>query len=437
MSQAIQSIRGMHDILPGSTPAWRYLEACCASLLDAYGYRQIRLPIVEKTALFARSIGEVTDIVEKEMYTFEDRSGDSLSLRPEGTAGCVRAGIQHGLLHNQQQRLWYSGPMFRHERPQKGRYRQFHQIGVEAYGFAEPDIDVEIILLGARLWRRLGLGDVRLEINSLGSQAVRAQYRDALVAYLEQHRELLDEDANRRLYTNPLRILDSKNPALAGCLAAAPRLLDHLDEASKAHFDQVKQLLDAAGIDYTVNPRLVRGLDYYSHTVFEWVSDALGAQGTVCAGGRYDGLVSQLGGRETPAIGFAMGLERLLALLEAQNLLPPPPAPQVFIVTPGAAAREQGLVLAEQLRDALPGCQVLLNAGGGSLKSQLKRADRAGAEVAVILGEQELAAGQASLKWLQQASAQTTVALAQLPSILAQQLTATTTHSNLIPESEQ
>ncbi len=420
--QSIQSVRGMHDILPQDTPHWRYLETVCEAILDQYGYCQIRLPIVEKTELFSRSIGEVTDIVEKEMYTFEDRSGDSLTLRPEGTAGCVRAGIQHGLLHNQQQRFWYMGPMFRHERPQKGRYRQFYQIGVEAYGFAEPDIEVEQILLTARLWRRLGLADVRLEINTLGNPAVRQIYRERLVAYLEQHRAVLDDDANRRLYSNPLRILDSKNPAMRDVLSGAPRLLDCLDDASQAHFDLLQSWLNVAGIDYHVNPRLVRGLDYYSHTVFEWVSDALGAQGTVCAGGRYDGLVSQLGGRETAAVGFAMGLERLLALLQAQGKLPQPAKPDVYIVTPSIAARARGLMVAEALREAAPWMRVLLNGDQAGMKAQLKRADRAGCELAVILGDAELGEGRASVKYLRCDKAQATVTLTDLPKVLPTKL---------------
>jgi histidyl-tRNA synthetase len=387
------------------------------AVLHAYGYREIRLPILEKTELFKRSIGEVTDIVEKEMYTFEDRNGDSLTLRPEGTAGCVRAGIEQGLLYNQQQRLWYMGPMFRHERPQKGRYRQFHQIGVEVFGMAGPDIDAELILMTARIWRRLGIRDVRLQLNSLGTLEARGRYREALVGYLEQHRASLDEDSLRRLSSNPLRILDSKNPALQAVIEGAPRLADYLDEESRQHFARLCALLDAAGLDYELNPRLVRGLDYYGKTVFEWVTTRLGAQGTVCAGGRYDVLVEFLGGRPTPAVGFAMGIERLIALLEESGVAFPSQAPHVYIVTVGERAEAHGLVLADRLRDALPELRVLLNGGGGSFKNQFKRADKSGAQLALILGDSELDAGQVGIKPLR-GGEQELMAEADLPARL-------------------
>ena len=412
MSQSpktLQAIRGMNDILPGETGAWQQLEARFRALLGAYGYREIRMPVVEKTELFKRSIGEVTDIVEKEMYTFEDRNGDSLTLRPEGTASCVRACIEHGLLHNQVQRLWYMGPMFRHERPQKGRYRQFHQLGVEAFGMDGPDIDAELILMTARLWRVLGLTDVALEINSLGTAAARAAYRDVLVAYLSAHRAQLDEDSQRRLHTNPLRILDSKNPAMQGLIEAAPRLADHLDLESQAHFAALRALLDAAGVTYRVNPRLVRGLDYYSRTVFEWVTDRLGAQGTVCAGGRYDGLVEYLGGRPTPAVGFALGMERLVALRADLDVRPDAPAVHAYLVLVGETAQCQGPVLAERLRDAVPGLRLQVNCGGGSFKGQFKRADRSGAAWALIVGEDEARSGRIGIKPLRGTAGQETL----------------------------
>jgi histidyl-tRNA synthetase len=417
MANSIQAIRGMNDILPDQTPAWQYLEDSVRAVLHAYGYREIRLPILEKTELFKRSIGEVTDIVEKEMYTFEDRNGDSLTLRPEGTAGCVRAGIEQGLLYNQQQRLWYMGPMFRHERPQKGRYRQFHQIGVEVFGMAGPDIDAELILMTARIWRRLGIRDVRLQLNSLGTLEARGRYREALVGYLEQHRASLDEDSLRRLSSNPLRILDSKNPALQAVIEGAPRLADYLDEESRQHFARLCALLDAAGLDYELNPRLVRGLDYYGKTVFEWVTTRLGAQGTVCAGGRYDVLVEFLGGRPTPAVGFAMGIERLIALLEESGVAFPSQAPHVYIVTVGERAEAHGLVLADRLRDALPELRVLLNGGGGNFKNQFKRADKSGARLALILGDSELDAGQVGIKPLR-GGEQELMAEADLPARL-------------------
>jgi histidyl-tRNA synthetase len=417
MANSIQAIRGMNDILPDQTPAWQYLEDSVRAVLHAYGYREIRLPILEKTELFQRSIGEVTDIVEKEMYTFADRNGDSLTLRPEGTAGCVRAGIEQGLLYNQQQRLWYMGPMFRHERPQKGRYRQFHQIGVEVFGMTGPDIDAELILMTARLWRRLGIREVSLQLNSLGTPAARGHYREVLVAYLERHRAALDEDSLRRLASNPLRILDSKNPAMQAVIEGAPRLADYLDEESRQHFARLCALLDTAGLAYEINPRLVRGLDYYGRTVFEWVTTRLGAQGTVCAGGRYDGLVEYLGGRPTPAVGFAMGIERLIALLEESGVAFPSTAPHVYMVTVGERAEAHGLVLADRLRDAVPELRVLLNGGGGSFKNQFKRADKSGAQLALILGDSELDAGQVGIKPLR-GGEQELVAEADLPARL-------------------
>ncbi|MBK1673790.1 histidine--tRNA ligase [Ectothiorhodospira shaposhnikovii] len=423
MSRQIRSIRGMHDILPENTGAWQWLESSIRDTLAGYGYHEIRLPIVESTDLFARSIGEVTDIVSKEMYTFEDRNGDSLTLRPEGTAGCVRAGVEHGLLHNQQQRLWYMGPMFRHERPQKGRYRQFHQIGVEAFGMEGPDIDAELILMTARMWQRLGLGQVRLELNSLGSAEARAAYRDHLVAYFQASQDQLDEESLQRLHTNPLRILDSKNPDMRSLIQAAPSLLDHLDEASRDHFEALQDILTRAGVEFTINPRLVRGLDYYGRTVFEWITDALGAQGTVCAGGRYDGLVAQLGGRPTPAAGFAMGVERLLSLLEEGGGLPRASTPQAYLILAGEGTMAAGMALAETLRSAIPELRLLVNCGGGSIKAQLKRADRSGAAAALILGEAELAAGQVSVKPLRDPDRpQATVAMADLHEYLPELL---------------
>lgn len=398
MSNRIQSIRGMHDILPEHTSHWQHLESVIRNLLTAYGYSEIRMPIVEKTELFSRSIGEVTDIVEKEMYTFEDRNGDSLTLRPEGTASCVRAGLEHGLLHNQQQRLWYVGPMFRHERPQKGRYRQFHQVGVETFGFHGPDIDVELIAITARLWKELGLNDVRLEINSLGSLQARQDYREVLVTYFNDHIDALDEESKRRLETNPLRILDTKNPEMAEVVKWAPSLLDYLDTESRNHFEEKKACLEDLGIPFVVNPRLVRGLDYYSRSVFEWITESLGAQGTICAGGRYDGLIEQLGGRSGGAAGFAMGLERLIGLLEEEGNLPDAPPADAYLVAVGEGVARPALVLAERLRDQLPDLRLILNAGGGGFKAQMKRADRSRAAWALILGEDELAQGKVTLK---------------------------------------
>lgn len=421
MAKQISAIRGMNDLFGAEVDAFDYLLAQAQQTLQQYGYQSIRLPVVEKTELFARSIGEVTDIVEKEMYTFEDRNGDSLTLRPEGTAGCVRAMIQNGLTHNQIQKLYYSGPMFRYERPQKGRYRQFHQLGVEVFGLSEADIDAELIALSARLWERLGLDKLELQINSLGSQEARAAYREKLVAYLLQHQDKLDEDSVRRLQSNPLRILDSKNPEMKEIIEAAPKLLEHLDETSAAHFETLKRALDDLGIEYVVNPNLVRGLDYYNRTVFEWVTTELGAQGTVCAGGRYDGLVEQIGGKPTPAVGFAMGIERLTALLIDKQLVPAHATPDVYMVLVGESVQRPGLVVAEKLRDDLPQLNILMNCGGGSFKSQFKKADKSGARYAVIMGEQEIENREVAVKPLRESSEQVTVSWDALSDYLQQQ----------------
>ena len=395
----LTAIRGMNDILPDETPYWQFLEQTVGRVLASYGYGEIRLPVVEKTELFKRSIGEVTDIVEKEMYTFDDRNAESLTLRPEGTAGCVRAAIQQSLL-GVPRRLWYAGPMFRYERPQKGRQRQFHQIGVEAFGIATPDMDAELILLSARLWRQLGIADsVELQLNSIGSAAARKDYRAALVAYLEQHVEALDEDSQRRLHSNPLRILDSKNPATQALLDAAPAMADYLDEESRDDFARLCALLQAAGVPYVVNTRLVRGLDYYNKTVFEWVTDSLGAQGTVCAGGRYDGLVEQLGGKATPGIGFAMGMERLVLLLIELGVMPDAAAAaDVYVVAVGEPAQQAAVATVERLRDQQPALAIVQHTGGGSFKSQMKKADKSGARVALIWGEDEAAARTVTVK---------------------------------------
>ena len=417
MAKSIQSIRGMHDVLPDDSYRWQAFETVIRQLMAAYGYREIRMPLVESTDLFCRSIGEVTDIVEKEMYTFEDRNGDRLTLRPEGTASCVRAGIQHGLLHNQVQRLWYSGPMFRHERPQKGRYRQFHQFGAEVYGIDTPDIDAELILISARLWQQLGLKNVRLELNTLGSNEARAEYKQVLVDYLNQHRDVLDEDSLRRLATNPLRVLDSKNPAMKQMLDRAPALIDHLDDESRQQFDKLKASLDEVGISYTINPRLVRGLDYYCKTVFEWVTDELGAQGTICAGGRYDGLVEQLGGKPTPAIGFALGMERILALLESQQQQPLQTV-DIYMILIGAASEIKGLQISENIRDALPGVKMITHCGGGSVKSQMKKADKCGAGIALIIAEDELENEQVTVKYLRENKEQVTVSVDELAAFI-------------------
>jgi len=396
----------MNDILPDETPLWQHLEQTVSRVLSSYGYGEIRLPLVEPTRLFKRSIGEVTDIVEKEMYSFDDRNGDSLTLRPEGTAGCVRAAIQQGLL-GVPQRLWYAGPMFRYERPQKGRQRQFHQVGVEAFGVATPDMDAEIILLSARIWRQLGLADsVELQLNSIGSSSARQAYRTALVDYLQQREDTLDEDSQRRLHSNPLRILDSKNPQTQALLDGAPALADYLDDESREDFAQLRELLDAAGQRYVVNDRLVRGLDYYNKTVFEWVTDRLGAQGTVCAGGRYDGLVEQLGGKPTPAVGFAMGMERLvLLLLEAAPTVPVGRGIDAYVVAVGEAAQREALATVEAVRDKLDELVILQHTGAGSFKSQLKKADKSGARVALIWGEDEVATGSVTVKQLRDQAA--------------------------------
>ena len=421
MSKTIQAVRGMNDLLPDVVARWQRIEATARSVLAAYGYREIRLPLVEKTELFARSIGNFTDIVEKEMYTFEDRNGEWLTLRPEGTAGCVRAGIENGLLHNQVQRLWYAGPMFRHERPQKGRYRQFHQIGVEAFGVGAPDLDAELILICARLWRALGIRGLTLELNSLGTSETRAAYRRALVAYLERHRSALDEDSQRRLEKNPLRVLDSKNPAMQQIIHNAPSLTEYLDDASRAHFGRLCEYLTSAGMAYTLNPRLVRGLDYYTGTVFEWATDRLGAQSAVCAGGRYDGLVELLGGQATPAAGFALGLERLAELLALDvSETGDNQAPQAYLAVLDEAVRSQALKLAESLRDR--GWRIECHGGSGSLKAQLKRADKSGARFALLLGPDEIAHAAVSVKDLRGGAEQTTVALNLIGDYLKQKL---------------
>ncbi|MGL5109146.1 MAG: histidine--tRNA ligase [Vibrio ordalii] len=399
MAKTIQAIRGMNDCLPTQSPLWQKVEGTVKNVISAYGYNEVRMPIVEMTHLFSRAIGEVTDVVEKEMYSFEDRNGDSLSLRPEGTAGCVRSGIENGLLYNQEQRLWYMGPMFRHERPQKGRYRQFHQCGVEVFGLDGPDVDAELIMMTARLWRELGIDKhVRLELNSIGSLEARANYRTALIDYLEQHQEVLDEDAKRRMYTNPLRVLDTKNPDIQAILGDAPKLSEYLDEESKQHFAGLCELLTAAGIEYQVNERLVRGLDYYNRTVFEWITESLGAQGTVCGGGRYDGLVEQLGGKATPAVGFAMGLERLVLMMETLELTDVRRSVDVYMVSAGEGTMMAAMKLAEQLRERVPGLRVMNHFGGGNFKKQFKRADKMGAAVALVLGEDEVAESTVVLK---------------------------------------
>ncbi len=419
MAKLIQAIRGMNDILPEHTPYWQYVENSFRQLMQSYGYQEIRMPIVESTALFKRSIGEVTDIVEKEMYTFEDRNGDSLTLRPEGTASCVRATMQHGLLHNQIQRLWYSGPMFRHERPQKGRYRQFHQFGVEAFGLAGPDIDAELILMSNRLWQYLGMSeDVSLELNSLGSAEARQQYREVLVNYFTAHQSELDEDSLRRLQTNPLRILDSKNPDMQKLNENAPKLIDHLDDESKQDFESLCKMLDDAGVAYKINPRLVRGLDYYSKTVFEWVTDKLGAQGTICAGGRFDGLVEQLGGKATPAIGFALGLERLIELLEIPEDIQRNNSLDVYLVLVGEQAMSRGIPLAETWRNNTSGLKLQVNCGGGSIKSQMKKADKSKAKLALILGEDELEKDVVTIKFLREKKEQEVIALSKITDYL-------------------
>ncbi|WP_313678300.1 histidine--tRNA ligase [Pantoea vagans] len=409
MAKNIQAIRGMNDYLPADTALWQRIEGVLKQTLASYGYSEIRLPLVEQTPLFKRAIGEVTDVVEKEMYTFDDRNGESLTLRPEGTAGCVRAGIEHGLLYNQEQRLWYMGPMFRYERPQKGRYRQFYQIGVEVFGLQGPDIDAELIMLNARWWKALGISEhVRLELNSIGSLEARAHYRDALVAFLEQHKDVLDEDCKRRMYSNPMRVLDSKNPDVQQLLNDAPQLGDYVDDDSREHFSGLCALLDDAGISYTVNQRLVRGLDYYNRTVIEWVTDSLGSQGTVCGGGRYDGLVEQLGGRATPAVGFAMGMERLVLLVQAVNPeFEPTSNVDVYVIASGQGVQSAAMQLAEKLRDEAPELRLMTNFGGGNFKKQFARADKWGARVALVLGEDEVKASQVVIKDLRRGEQQT------------------------------
>jgi histidyl-tRNA synthetase len=420
MTETLQPVRGMNDVLPDDSAAWQLLERVARETFAEYGYREIRLPLLERTELFKRSIGEMTDIVEKEMYTFEDRGGDSLTLRPEATAGIVRACITNGLLHNQRQKVWCMGPMFRYERPQKGRYRQFHQIDVEALGYPGPDVDAELIMMSARLWRRLGLSGLRLNLNSLGTPESRKGYRAQLVEYFRRHEAVLDEDSKRRLGGNPLRILDTKNPAMREIVDGAPVITDYLDDDSAAHFASLRAQLDGAGIDYVVNPRLVRGLDYYSRTVFEWVTTDLGSQDAVCSGGRYDGLVAQLGGAPAPAIGWALGEERIVELMRLQGRAGNETAPHVYLALAGAAAEAAGLQLAESLRDAVPGLRIEANCGGGSFKSQLKRADRSGAGYAVILGDDEVAQQVATLKPLREEAGQRQVPLAALAAELAQ-----------------
>ena len=402
----IRQIRGMNDVLPDAGALWSAVESAARSVFDAYGYRRIRLPVMERTELFSRSIGETTDIVQKEMYTFTDRSGTSVTLRPEATASVVRAGLSHGLFHNKQQKLWCSGPMFRHERPQKARYRQFHQIDLEAIGFAGPEVDAEIIVMSARIWERLGLESPRLELNSLGTPDCRAGYRDALRAHFSTTGDALDDESRERLRRNPLRILDSKDPRLRELIAGAPALSGYLDDESAAHFQRLRELLDDAGVEYRVNPRLVRGLDYYTRTVFEWLTDRLGAQGAICSGGRYDGLVAQLGGRDTPAIGWAMGLERVVELMEEEGRRHTRSPPHGYLVIAGDEARRRGLGIAETLRARVPGIRIEMDCAGGSFRSQLKRADRSGALLALILGEDELANNALSIKPLREDSPQ-------------------------------
>ena len=421
MAKGIQSIRGMHDVLPDQSPAWQKLETELRALMHSYNYSEIRTPVLENTELFCRSIGDVTDIVEKEMYTFADRNGDSLTMRPEGTASCVRAGIQHGLLYNQQQRLWYTGTMYRHERPQKGRYREFRQLGVETYGLAGADIEAELIMMSARLWKTLGLQNVRLELNTLGTPYERQVYREKLIAYYESHTDSLDEEAKSRLHSNPLRILDSKNPQVKAINVDAPSLMEYLGEESKAHFETLKTLLNAAGIDFVVNTRLVRGLDYYCHTVFEWITEELGAQGTICAGGRYDGLVEQLGGKATPAVGFAMGLERLLALLEDQADWQPKASSDVYVLSLSADDQAQAFAVAELLRNNASDLSVQVHCGGGSLKSQFKKADKAESRLALICGGEEAARNEIVVKPMQ-GGEQSTVAMADLVTTVKQLL---------------
>jgi len=420
---SIKAIRGMNDILPAQTPLWQFFEAQVKLVFDQYGYQEIRMPIAEKTDLFCRSIGEATDVVEKEMYTFADRNGDNMTLRPEGTASCVRAAQEHGLTYNQVQRLWYHGPMFRYERPQKGRQRQFHQFGAEVYGLDGPDVDAELIIMTARLWRQLGLqGAVKLQLNTLGSAAARAAYRTDLVAFLQANMALLDADSQRRVTTNPLRVLDSKDESTQALLDGAPNFYGYLDDESRVHFERLRELLDAAGISYEVNPRLVRGLDYYCKTVFEWVTDKLGSQGTVCGGGRYDGMIEQLGGKPTPAVGWAMGVERMILLLQEMQQEPAGLGQQadVYLAHMGDAATVRTMQLAEQLRTDIPGLRLLWHCGGGSLKNQMKKANRCGAKLVLIMGEDELAQGQIQIKPLQGQDEQQSISLDQVSAHVAE-----------------
>ena len=423
MSEKLQAIRGMSDILPHETGRWQFVERKIIDILNNYGYQEIRMPLLEKTELFARSIGEQTDIVAKEMYSFEDRNGDSLTLRPEGTASCVRAGLEHGLFHNQTQKLWYMGPMFRHERPQKGRQRQFHQIGVEAFGYDGPDVDAELIMLSARLWREFGLKNITLQLNSLGTTQTRAGYREILIDYFSKHEKQLDEDSQRRLQTNPLRILDSKNPDMQELINAAPVMKDHLDDESRLHFEQLQHILNEGGIKYEINPRLVRGLDYYGQTVFEWVTDQLGAQGTVCAGGRFNGLIEHFGGKPVPAFGFALGMERLMALIETNGSeIEARPLHAYFILSNEDGVTAAGMKLAENLRDQLPQLMLITHCGGGSFKNQFKRADKSGALFALILGSDEVKNQTVGFKSLRDKSEQETVSWDNISDILAKNI---------------
>lgn len=422
MSGKIQAIRGMHDILPDQAHAWRYVENTVIAVINSYNYREIRIPVVEKTELFARSIGELSDIVAKEMYTFTDRNDESLTLRPEGTAGCVRAGLEHGLFYNQIQKLWYIGPMFRHERPQKGRQRQFHQIGLEAFGLSGPDIDAELIILCARIWQTLKLDSITLQLNTLGTATTRNHYKELLIEYFSGYKEQLDKDSQHRLYNNPLRILDSKNPDMQSIISGAPSIHDHLDAESSDHFAGLRAILDETAIDYTINPYLVRGLDYYGKTVFEWTTDLLGAQGTVCAGGRYDGLVEHFGGKPAPAIGCAMGLERLMELVQLDNTMDDTTGiPQVYLILADEAV-QTGLKLAEDLRNAVPGLRLMSHCGGGSFKSQFKKADKSGALLAIILGQEELINQTVGVKSLRDGSEQNTIPFVNLAEYVKQYL---------------
>lgn len=420
MAKTIQAVRGMNDCLPIQSSLWQFAEQAVRNTVAAYGYSEIRTPIVESTDLFKRSIGEVTDIVEKEMYTFDDRNGDSLTLRPEGTACVVRAGNQHGLLYNQEQRLWYMGPMFRHERPQKGRYRQFHQFGVEVYGISDAHADAEVLMMSAYLWKQLGMTEhVRLELNTLGDNHERAQYRDALIAFLEQHLDVLDEESKRRMYSNPLRVLDTKNPDVQTILVDAPKLSDHLGEETTQHFSKLCELLDLAGIQYTVNERLVRGLDYYNRTVFEWVTDSLGAQGTVLAGGRYDGLVEQLGGKASPAVGFAMGIERLVLMLETLELVDTSlSAVDVYVCAMGDNAQNQAMIISQSLREQHSGLRIMKHNSGGNFKKQMKKADQSGAKIVLLFGDNELENDSVTVKYLREDKPQSTMTMSELSTLL-------------------